>query len=402
MTCGDPQLSGVKPSEVEKGCAEQAERKGRDYGMNVLIMLNDLRKGNGMASVMMAYYDGLLREGIQADFLLLRRTGDDREREVQSRGSRLYVLPASPVKYSPAGSAFLRRLFSKRPYDIVHVNMPGPYGAWVLKAAKKAGVRRRIYHCHNPRELYSLKARLSSSVFNRILVWRATELMACSRSAGESVFGKKPFTLLVNCIDVSRFAFSEESRRIIRDRHGIADDVLVVGAVGRLEDQKNPLFALDCFEAIARRRKAFFLWVGDGSLRAKMEEEIARRGLLSRALLAGSRADVEKYYSAFDLFLLPSRYEGLGISFLEAQASGLPVFGSLEVPEEAAATPLMKRLPLQSGPEAWAGAVLDGGGPRRRDIPQDFREKFDSGLLKDRLAEYYLQGPQGLPRRHTD
>ena len=354
-------------------------------------MLNDLRKGNGMASVMMSYYDGLLAGGIRVDFLVLRLTGDEREKTVRSLGSRLFVLPVSLVKYSPAGNAYLRRLFEETPYDIVHVNMPGPYGAWVLGAAGKAGVRQRIYHCHNPREVYSLKARLSSGIYDRLLTARATQLMACSRSAGESVFGKKPFTVLENCIDTDRFAFSEEARRAVRAQYGIPDDCMVVGAVARLENQKNPLFALACFAEIAKRSRAFLLWVGDGSLRGQMEEEIRKRGLSECAALVRSADDVAPYYSAFDIFLLPSKYEGLGIVFLEAQANGLPVYGSKNVPDDAAVTKQMKRLSLRREPEKWAAYILSRDNRRADTVPETLRERYDIRRCSGRLAECYCK-----------
>ena len=156
----------------------------------------------------------------------------------------------------------------------------------------------------------------------------ATTVCACSRAAGEYVFGKRYYArhgvLVPNIIDVDRFRFSEEARIRMRRELGVADDEHLVGQVGHLFPAKNPLFLLSVFSRYKEKHKAKLVIVGEGMMRSLMEDKIQELHLEDSVILTGSRTDVPDLLSAMDVFVCTSTNEGLGIVLLEAQANGLP------------------------------------------------------------------------------
>lgn len=163
--------------------------------------------------------------------------------------------------------------------------------------------------------------------------------LTCAPKAAEFMFGKgknRSARMIYNAIEPDRFRFSPEARESIKNELGFSGKK-VIGFAGRLEQQKNPLFLIDIFEEIAKKDDACrFLILGDGSMRPAIEEAILKKGLGDLVCLLQPRPDIEKFYSAMDLFLLPSLFEGLPVVLVETQANGLLSLVSSEaVPREA-------------------------------------------------------------------
>lgn len=357
----------------------------------VLLVLKDLRIGNGIASAISSYYDSIINEGFDVDFLLLQAVDSPFMEKAREHGN-VYILPASKFKYSPERNQFLKHIFEQQKYSIVHVNLPGPYGAMILKAAQKAGVENRIYHAHNPKNNLTVKSRISSSVFNRLCSSRGNYFLSCSESAGRSFFEGKEFRVLKNRIDTEKFTYSDEARRRERKQLGIDETTCVIGAVGRLEAQKNVKFAIDCFEEFLKLKPdSVFVWIGEGSQRKKIQSYIEKKGLCSKVLLLGVQPNIAEWYSFMDVFLLPSRFEGLGIVFIEAQASGLACFGSTNVPKDTEVTGLMYRLNVNDGASKWAVEMSNVCMPpdRKKYVREVIEAGFDTKTGTDMLARIY-------------
>lgn len=162
--------------------------------------------------------------------------------------------------------------------------------------------------------------------------------------------------IIYNAIHVERFAFDAARRQALRQAMGIAEGTRVVGFVGRLAAQKNPLFALDIFHALHERHPdTVLVMVGDGPLRSQVEERVAALSLKEAVRLPGRRDDVPALYSAFDVMLTPSLFEGLGIVLVEAQAGGLPCLTtSGTVPDMVTVTSLVHRETLEAPAGRWA------------------------------------------------
>ena len=318
-----------------------------------LILLPSLEKGDGSAAAIMNYYDALAEEGWKVDFLLVRGTQKNRTQKITQNNGQIFVLPQKN-KYSYTVTKMIMTVIKNGNYSVVHVNLPGHIAYCALKSAEKQGMPLRIFHCHNPKNTLNLKTKISTAIYDSLCLRHSNQLIACSKSAGLSRFGDRPFEILKNLVSVSAFKYDSKARTELR-RKIKAENSIVVGVVGRITAQKNPLFLIECFEAFKRKEpRAKLLWIGEGELLEKVKISLKGKGLLNDCIFAGRKENVGKWYSAMDIFLLPSVFEGLGIVFLEAQCSGLLCFGSDKVPPETEVTGLMHRLPLKMSADDWA------------------------------------------------
>lgn len=356
-----------------------------------LILLPYLKNGDGTAVALMNYYQELIEHGWRIDFLVLKIFECEWLNKVKADGNNIYELPKEN-KYSYKVSRKIRSIIKEGKYDIVHVNMPGHVGFETLKMARQYGIGKMIFHAHNPRNNLNLKTVISTKVYDYLLQREATELVACSKSAGNSRFGNKDFQVLKNVIDTDRFVYRLEDRRYIREKLHIEKKV-VVGVVGRFAAQKNPEFLLECFAEYNKLNKeSVLLWIGDGELQEKIQDRAKNMGLKGACLFVGRKNNIEKWYSAMDLFLLPSKFEGMGIVFLEAQCTGLPCFGSTNVPIETEVTELMHRISLKQEANYWATAmkkVTDMSGDRRSRASEFINAGYTHEATKSDLLNMY-------------
>lgn len=356
-----------------------------------LILLPYLKNGDGTAVALMNYYQELIEHGWRIDFLVLKIFECEWLNKVKADGNNIYELPKEN-KYSYKVSRKIRSIIKEGKYDIVHVNMPGHVGFETLKMARQYGIGKRIFHAHNPRNNLNLKTVISTKVYDYLLQREATELVACSKSAGNSRFGNKDFQVLKNVIDTDRFVYRLEDRRYIREKLHIEKKV-VVGVVGRFAAQKNPEFLLECFAEYNKLNKeSVLLWIGDGELQEKIQDRAKNMRLKGACVFVGRKNNIEKWYSAMDLFLLPSKFEGMGIVFLEAQCTGLPCFGSTNVPIETEVTELMHRISLKQEANYWATAmkkVTDMSGDRRSRASEFINAGYTHEATKSDLLNMY-------------
>ena len=280
------------------------------------------------------------------------------DEELKARGCSVY-----PVNY--AGDN-LRRFMSEvheafekvgSNYDIVHCHMPNS-AFCVLREAELAGIKHRVLHSHLNNSSDKFLHRLRNVPLNAIGKHYATDRIACSEDAGHFLFGSQPFTVINNGIPLEQFAYSVESRERLRAELGIGHVDPVIGCVGRFVKQKNFPFAIRVFEKFHEAfPDAKMLILGDGDDRDEIEGLITSEHLLNEVILAGVREDVNELYSAMDIFFMPSLYEGLPVSAVEAQAAGLPCIYSDKVPKETDITGTGAFISLDSGIEQWAKAL---------------------------------------------
>ena len=268
----------------------------------------------------------------------------------------------------PAVSAFV----AEGGYDIVHIHGNNGLVFHFAHLAVKGGAK-AIVHSHN--SSFGCGARGAKSLFTYVERWLyfkdCSGTLACSRAAGDFLFACDKYQLALNGIDVNRFAFNAASRSEVRMTYGIQESAAVLGFAASFVDAKNPLFVLDVFEEYLRRNpNAYLLVCGDGELLDSFKRQAA--GLISdgHCICVGRVDDVERYYCAMDVLLAPSKYEGLPINLIEAQATGLAVVMSNAISKEAViASELCERLSLDDSELCWANAA-DGflGRMRSRSI----------------------------------
>ena len=209
------------------------------------------------------------------------------------------------------------------------------------------------------------------------------------------MFGKgAEFEVMYNAIDLDRFRFNAESRAQARADLGLVGNQFAIGHVGRFTAQKNHAFLIDVFSQVAKRRDdAVLLLVGTGEAGASVKALVDERGLTDRVKFLGQRSDVNRLYQAFDAFVLPSLYEGLGLVGVEAQVSGLPCLLSDVITREVDVTGECKFLPIDNS-AVWANEI-------NLLSPYSYEDRISisSGLFADYNID--LQGKR-LTRKYLD
>ena len=314
-----------------------------------------------------------------------------REQEVLDAGVQVFrTCDLGSIKRMLLHAKRLYRLLKERKPDVFHSNMDLLNGLNCL-VAWAAGVPVRISHSHTSASQYEKKtgrhfiSRLYRGCMKLLGRVFSNRKCGCSDVAMDYLFGTgwkgQRNTAVINTgVDLSRFRRSAEK----------ASDRKHIVSVGRLCDAKNPLFALEVMDALRRLRTDFiYEWIGDGELRKQMEEAIAEKGLQDHVKLLGVRNDIEKLLPARDLFFMPSLFEGLPISLIEAQAAGLACLVSGTITREVDCG-ACRFQPLEAPAADWAKVlsdILDGKHTLAAD-PEKLR-KFDISYTIEQLEQVY-------------
>ena len=337
--------------------------------IRVAQMMTDMNYG-GVEMVVMNYYRHMDRSKVQFDFFALKGSALPQREEIERLGGRVYVVP----KYThlPQYEREIGRLFRQNGYQIVHSNMIAHNHSTVGRGEGAKNVMKYLL-------------RPFAAVY-------PTRLCACSRTAGSWLYGEKPFRVFNNAIELDRFTYDASKRKAVRQELGLEDE-LVLGHVGRFCYAKNHEFLLDVMAEVCKQRPdAVLLLIGEGESEAAARRKAEVLGLQRNVRFLGRQSDPAKFYQAMDAFVLPSRYEGLGIVLIEAQAAALPVICSTEVPQEAQVLPEMQYLSLQESPAVWADAAIRAAeNARRRDTSAEMRAGgFDIVTEAKKLEKFYF------------
>lgn len=317
----------------------------------------------GIENFLMAYCGRIERDRVRFDFLT--RFEHAAYPEKRAAIGNTYVIPCrseDPVRFYREIRAFFEA--HAHEYDVLWDNECMFNDMTPLKLAAEFGIPVRIAHSHNPQNMdVSLRGRgremLHRSHRLRLSKY-ANVLWACSEHSARWACPAMdlPYAVIANAVDVKAFRHDRRVRQEVRDQYDLAD-CLVVGHVGRLQYQKNQSFLLDAFARLkVREPRARLVLAGDGPDLTDLEAKAVSLGIAHDVLFLGVRDDVPRLMQAFDLFAMPSHFEGLGMAALEAQAAGLPCVLSDAVPREAAVTEDVIFLPPED-PDLWAERMLD-------------------------------------------
>ncbi len=339
--------------------------------IRVLQVLGTVGLG-GAESRVMDLYRHMDRDEIQFDFLVTEGTDDHYRAEIESMGGRVYHLPAFRMVNLPEYKRACREFFaahtakpevgdkSDRPvseYAAVHGHMTSTASVY-LPIARRYGVPLTIGHARSAGVDPGLKG-LATRFMRRDLYKYCDVMLTCSDEAGDSVFGKgRDYVFMPNAIDTAEYAYDKEARTRIRSQYDIADDEILIGHVGSFRYAKNHEFILKVFSALGEGYR--LMLVGDGTLRSEIEAQASGLGLSDRVIFTGNQSPVAPYYSAFDILLFPSHYEGMPGTVVEAQASGLQCVISDAITPQVIYTDLVKTLSLDEPVEVWKKALIDG------------------------------------------
>ena len=364
----------------------------------ILHIVSSLNKGSGIMGVIMNYYRNIDRKKVQFDFLCFTPMQCTYETEIKGLGGEIYYLSKPSVKSFFSDYREYDRFFceNSKKYKAVHLHLAFLH-SFILPLAKKYGIRHHIVHSHNTKYSEKLIGSIRNYILCQGLKKQANHYFACSKKAGEFLYGKKDVKsgkvrVINNAVDCDKYKYDKIFREEVRTELGINDKV-VIGHVGRFAEQKNHTFLIDIFSEIKKREsRSILMLAGDGPLFNQMKDKAERLGLTKDILFLGVRNDVYRLLQAMDVFVMPSLFEGLPVIGVEAQASGLKCFMSDTVTKETAIIDVVF-LDLKCSAGFWAEKILENSGDlTHRNTFLNMREAgFDIKEEARKLERFYLE-----------
>ncbi len=358
-----------------------------------VLMVNYKMQCAGIEAFIMNMYRNIDRSKVQFDFLVHYEEPQFYDEEINALGGKIYRLSIREDNNFLKYFHDLKSFFSQHPeYQIIHGHMES-FGIFYFKEAKKQNIPVRIAHSHIAQRNKGIKGVLKN-LLNKGFKSYATNLFACSDAAGKFLFGDRAdYKVFNNAIDTRNFEYNEQIRKEVRAELGIEDNQFVIGHVGRFNTQKNHKFLVDIFNEIKIRDKnAVLLLIGEGDLQEQIKDKVSILGLSENVKFLGVRKDVNRLYQAMDIYLMPSLFEGLPVSGIEAQTAGLKCIFSDTVTSQTALTDNTEFLSLNNSAEYWAQESIKwkGGYLRENQSGKIKTAGYDIQEQAVVLQEFYL------------
>lgn len=335
--------------------------------IRILQLPNTISRENGRMSVIMSIYRHIDRTKIQFDFAVSESSGDTYLDEIEKLGGKVFVIPSGEVSYKSVVK-MVNMLLKKREYSFIHYHAISIWGV-ALNVAHRHGVK-IITHSHATYFSDGFMKSIRNRIFSLNIKLYSDKLVAVSPEAGRTLFGKQQYIYIPNVINYKKYTFSRNNREKVRRQYNIDDGDFVVGHVGRLSKQKNQQFLIRAFSLLhASAEKYKLMLVGSGPLEDDLRTLVSQLNIERSVIFVGAKQDVTAFYSAFDLFWLPSLYEGLPTVGLEAQANGLSIIASDRIsPELAIENVIFSPIRHKSDLQKWCHITLERDWPRSTDV----------------------------------
>ena len=349
----------------------------------------------------MNFYRHIDKSKFQIDFITFSDNLYFKD-EIEKSGSKVYVSPL--IKRNNKwiklfhDMRFIYFILKKNNYDIIHCHSCSFVGLFrgVLPALLIKDIK-IITHSHNT-------GKATGNILDKILRFLLKILlsniidigMACSDLAGKSKYTKafihsNKYKLINNAIETEKYLFNKNYRNEVRKQLGINENVIVIGNVGRLAMQKNQTFLINIlFNLIKQKKNVYLLIAGGGILEKTLEDKVVKLGLNEFVYFAGETDDVYKYYSAMDVFVMPSLYEGLPFTAIEAQVNGLKCVFADTITKMADISGNNIYISLNSPISNWSNLVLEQGLSRNSlDSVKKVCMKYNIANESKRLEKIY-------------
>lgn len=339
---------------------------------------------DGINSFIVEYMTAMDKSGMDIRVLATNNAEESTIQRVKESGCEVVSIPyrkQNIIKYFFK----LFRYIAKEKIDIVHVHGSSAIMSVELLAAKLAGCKVRIAHSHNTICENQRVDQILRPVFDKLY----TECFSCGQEAGKWLFGNRKFIVIPNGRSLKKYEYNQKKRLQYRKELHIPDDALVIGHVGRFNEQKNHKYLIQIFYEFHKRYpKSYLVLIGTGDTVTKVKQQVTELELENYVVFTGAVNNVPDYLSAFDVMLLPSLYEGLPLVVIEWQISGLPCLISDNITNECKITSFVEFESIETTPETWAKDIVELK-IEDRNINKDkiFKEVRDAGYDIDEDAK---------------
>lgn len=360
--------------------------------MRILYVLSN--EPTGGVGTVVENYTLHFDDQVIVDFLIYTRQRDTEfQKKVHTENNRIWYLPELSARnlslLEKKTDDFFREHAGE--YSVVHLHFAG-IASLVMKPARKYEIPVRAVHSHNTKLSDSRIKNIRNLLMYRSGEKYITDRFACSIQAGNYLFGDHPEHLyyIHNAIDVERYAYNPEVRNSTREAYGISTQRVIL-SIGRLEKQKNLEFGLEVFKEIQKKLPdSVYLIAGVGPLENELKAKAEELGIQRKVQFLGFTQQVPQLLQAADLLLMPSFYEGLPLSAVEAQDAGLPCLVSDTVTQEVRLTDCLYYQSLYDSAEQWAASAL-----KYTNMPRTSREEeitcggYNIKVEALKLEDYY-------------
>ena len=343
--------------------------------IKILQIVDTLNINSGIINVILNWHRNIDEFKVQFDYLYFKRIQPSFEKEIEKLGGKCYKLPYPSLIKPWIFIKAVKDFFKNHKYNTIHSHVIH-LSFFFYPIAKFYGVKNIIHHSH----AIKWSDKLLNGLRNRFLFFFArpfiTKKLACSDSAGKFLF-KKNYTVINNGIDTEKFKFNQEVRDKVRKELNI-ENKFVIGHVGRFSHEKNHNFIIDVFNEVYKQDKnSALLLIGDGKLKKEIEQKAKKLNLSNNTIFTGNKNNVNDYYQAMDIFILPSFQEAFPVVAVEAQTSGLPCLFSACMTDKVVICN-SKQLSLNLSAKQWADDILKYRCFIRKDEIENIkREGFD-------------------------
>lgn len=329
--------------------------------IRVLQVFAQMNRG-GAETMIMNLYRNIDRSKIQFDFIVHTEEKGAFDEEIKRLGGRIYRVPRYNGKNHFTYKKKWESFFKNHPeYKIIHGHIRSTAVIY-LNIARKQKIK-TIIHSHSTASRGSMFQKIIKGIMQLPIRYIADYMFACSYEAGIWLFGenstKKPnFKIMKNAIDVNKYSYDEYTRLAIKKEFSI-EDYLVVGHIGNFTHPKNHKFLIDIFYELKKtKNKSVLLLVGDGELQSEIKQKVNKLGLDDSVIFTGARSDVPNLLQGIDVMIFPSIYEGLPVTLIEAQATGLRCIISDSITEEVNITSLIEYMSINKSATKWSEKIL--------------------------------------------
>jgi len=328
--------------------------------IKVLHVLDILSRGSGVTSVFMNYLRNIDTSKFIFDVVVHKNGDESLKKEIEYLGGTVYNLPDITISGFPRYKIEFSQILKNNKYQILHGHISNAAFLYMTEA-KKQHVPIRIIHSHNGEAASTLFKRVRNSILERNIKKWCNYYFACSDKAADRLFkdiASEEIVILPNAINTKDFEYNSNVRKQVRDSFGINQKTFCIGHIGRFDQQKNHQFLLEILAGIKEKEKdCLLLLIGTGDLEPQIKRYAVNLGLDKDILFLGQRSDCQRLYQAFDIFVLPSIFEGLPLVGVEAQTSGLPCLFSENISKQIEITDNVWFLPIDDS-LVWAEKAI--------------------------------------------